>query len=151
MCTQSEPTTRNLLIHSPILFDTLSLPPTHSIPPLTHSLAHKLKIETGRYVKKEDKLPPSERICTLCKLQECEDEYHLMMKCDFYKKERELFMQNLTNLFPHIKSYSDGMLYKWLMANLNGNVLLGIGKFVHTCFKKRSLSISALSINLLEN
>ena len=113
--------------------------------------AHKLKIETGRYVKKEDKVPPSERICNFCKLQECEDEYHLMMRCELYKNERDILMQRVTSLFPHIHSYRDVVLYEWLMANLNGDILLSIGKFIHSCFEKRSISTSALSVSLHEN
>jgi hypothetical protein len=39
--------------------------------------AHKLHIETGRYCKRENKLHPSERLCNVCNLKQCENEYHL--------------------------------------------------------------------------
>ena len=107
--------------------------------------AHKLRIETGRYVKKEEKLPPSERICKFCSIRQCEDEYHLIMKCSLYENERNQLKLNAFLLYPHAKLYDEPTLYKWFMANLDENILMHLSKFIYICFDKRSKSTSALS------
>ena len=107
--------------------------------------AHKLRIETGRYTKKEEKLSPSERICMFCPRRECENEYHLIMKCNLYENERKLLKQNAFALYPHVQSYDDPTLYQWFMANLDENILMHLSKFIYICFDIRSKSTCALS------
>jgi hypothetical protein len=43
---------------------------------------HRLKIETGRHCR--PKLPPEERICTVCKSSKVEDEVHFIIECPKY-------------------------------------------------------------------
>ena len=50
-----------------------------------------LRIETGRYVNEQI----GERLCTLCNMQEVEDEYHFLLHCNKYTAERELLLQDL--------------------------------------------------------
>ena len=50
--------------------------------------SHKLHIETGRYAREGERLPPSQRICKYCTSGLCEDEFHFMIHCDLYKDFR---------------------------------------------------------------
>ena len=46
---------------------------------------HALEIEKGRYKKGNTRTLANERICTLCKNGQVEDEEHFLLKCDAYK------------------------------------------------------------------
>ena len=58
--------------------------------------SHQLLIETGRHrnIKRED------RKCTLCNLNDIEDEFHFMLVCPFYQDLRHIYisMLNSSNL-----------------------------------------------------
>ena len=51
---------------------------------------HQLRIETGRYTI--PKTPENLRICSLCQLNEVENESHVMLSCSFYNKLRSKFL-----------------------------------------------------------
>lgn len=103
--------------------------------------SHKLHIETGRYAKLQERLPPNERLCKKCPLNICEDEFHFLIICPFYEEERNTLMNNVRTLFPHIRAYNCHELFGWLMANLDENVLLSLAKYVHSSFTKRQQQI----------
>ena len=46
--------------------------------------AHKLHIETGRYVDAANRKDLSSRICSFCTSKICEDGYHFVIKCMLY-------------------------------------------------------------------
>ena len=52
--------------------------------------AHRLKIETGRYIK----LDRSERLCTKCSTGAIEDEQHFLMECSKFNAFRNSFFSN---------------------------------------------------------
>jgi hypothetical protein len=103
--------------------------------------AHKLHIETGRYSK--EKLIPSERICKMCELNVCEDEFHFVMSCELYKDERANFLHEISKLFPFTQNFNNTTMFGWIMANLDENVLLKTGKYIHQIFEKRSANVSS--------
>ena len=103
---------------------------------------HKLEIEMGRYVKPRDKKVPKDRICRYCTLNDCEDEFHFLLKCNCYMTERSKFLNDLQLIFPHIQLYEDKRLYTWLMGNMNKNVILLLSKYIYSCFLLRSNHIS---------
>ena len=49
---------------------------------------HALEIEKGRHKKGNTRTLANERICTLCKIGQVEDEEHFLLKCDAYKSLR---------------------------------------------------------------
>ena len=48
--------------------------------------AHSLGIERGRYTK--PKTPAEKRICNVCDHKAVEDEFHFLIQCPLYQKER---------------------------------------------------------------
>ena len=99
---------------------------------------HKLFIETGRYAKKENRLPPAERLCKFCSLGVCEDEYHFIMKCELYNSDRENLLNNIKKLYPSTSDLDSHALYMWLMANLDTKIIQLLAKFVYKSFKTRN-------------
>jgi hypothetical protein len=67
---------------------------------------HKLHIETGRHVHVTERLDPSDRKCSFCQLQTCEDEFHFVMICPHYTTLRNNFMLSIRTKFPYISDYS---------------------------------------------
>lgn len=52
---------------------------------------HDLEIERGRH----NRVPVNERYCKLCRAQNLlyvEDEYHVLLKCQFYKDLRDIYL-----------------------------------------------------------
>ena len=82
--------------------------------------AHDLHIETGRYNKPE-KTPVSNRLCRFCNLNKVEDEFHVLMDCDFYKDLREVLFTNLAkcSLFDQLPDGDAKFLF--LMSSNNGD------------------------------
>ena len=54
---------------------------------------HLFGIETGRYTI--PKTPKNLRICSLCQLNEIENESHVMLSCTFYNKLRSKFFDEV--------------------------------------------------------
>ena len=57
---------------------------------------HKLHIEKGRHTK--PKTPVESRLCTLCKTDQIEDEFHFLCVCSKYDDLREEFFKRITSL-----------------------------------------------------
>jgi hypothetical protein len=72
---------------------------------------HKLHIETGRYVSKNERLPPLLRICSHCNMNKCESEYHFIIECPLYNNERNILLYKLKNIYNFIENYKDEKLY----------------------------------------
>ena len=51
--------------------------------------SHKLNIETGRHRQIERNL----RICTLCNMNDIEDEFHFFLVCPFYTHFRNIYIE----------------------------------------------------------
>ena len=45
---------------------------------------HNLEIDLGRYKN----IPPEERYCCLCNLNQVEDDFHFIMSCSVYSEHR---------------------------------------------------------------
>ena len=84
-----------------------------------------------------ERLPPSQRIWKYCTSGLCEDEFHFMIHCDLYKDFRSDLLNTIKSLFPFIELYSNIDLYQWIMCNLDHDVILATGKYVHMSFMKR--------------
>ena len=90
---------------------------------------HDLDIEKGRYVK----VPVDERFCKLClTLNEnhIENEYHVLLKCPFYKDLRKIYLcfnNGPLNLHTFIN----------IMCTQNQEEIVQLGCFVSSMFKLR--------------
>ena len=73
--------------------------------------SHNLEIETGRYCR--PKLPPEQRLCKICPLNQPETENHFLLHCPAYRNER----QDLLNDFPQVNILnSDNDKLRFLMT-----------------------------------
>ena len=100
--------------------------------------AHKLHIETGRYLNKKDRLEPNMRICKFCEKNACEDEFHFIMECNLYQELRKNMINNIRTKFPFFENYSKKSQFTWLMSNLDSYVLSILINYVQLAFKKRN-------------
>ena len=75
--------------------------------------AHNLRIERERY--KADPLPPELRICQNCDSNSIENEYHVIMKCDKYQRERIEVFESLSKLSPPFKFMTTFNQFKFIM------------------------------------
>ena len=97
---------------------------------------HDLAIETGRH----EKLPVEKRLCKLClsiNKTFVEDEYHVLLKCEFYDELRNAYinpMQLPVNLFTFVS----------ILSTQDSNALVKLGSFVTNMFKLRKSLFSAL-------
>ena len=53
--------------------------------------SHQLCIETGRY--SQNRVDRAQRICTLCKKSDIEDEYHFVLVCPVYSILRQKYIR----------------------------------------------------------
>ena len=67
--------------------------------------AHRLKIETGRYIK----LDRSERLCTKCSTGAIEDEQHFLMECSKFNAFRNSFF------FKSLMTPTE-ILWSWIVS-----------------------------------
>ena len=95
-----------------------------------------LRIETGRFMR--PRLPPEERLCTICNCGEVEDEAHFLLRCVKFSTERE-------NLFEKI---ADRVSFELLPDKdklrilLNGSdIVKSTSQFIINSFDKRSLYV----------
>ena len=97
---------------------------------------HDLEIEKGRH----QKLTVNERLCKLClsvNKTYVEDEYHVLMVCQFYNDLRNIYLDlTLTpiNLFTFIT----------LMSSTDENMLTRLGLFLANMFKLRKSLLKTL-------
>ena len=99
---------------------------------------HKLGIETGRY----DNTPRCERLCSLCDMNEIEDEIHFLFRCSKYSTIRNAFYNKIVNRIPNVKQLQLSDLIFDLM-NCNDNIInVQFIKFVSSCFDLRNKFLS---------
>ena len=68
-----------------------------------------LHIETGRFQNKK----LEDRVCTICNSGAVESEYHFLFYCNYYKKQRDQFYQEIS--LPFIST--DGEKLQFLSLN----------------------------------
>ena len=99
--------------------------------------AHKLYIETGRYNSKNHYVKPSDRICSLCTMNMCEDEIHFLTTCPLYNTLREKLYLTISELNPHFMLYNSEQKFLWLMTTEDTKSLLNIANYVRSAFHLR--------------
>ena len=60
--------------------------------------SHKFMVERGRW--RRPKINYNERLCTLCTEHDIEDEYHIVLKCEYFKDIREKYIKKYYYVRP---------------------------------------------------
>ena len=103
--------------------------------------AHKLRIETSRYIKApsatrtQEKL--SARICKNCTLNKDETELHFLLECPKYDRCREEYLKQIIAICPNITNLSLENKLIWLLSNEDTPVMIRTINFVNECFNLR--------------
>ena len=84
-------------------------------------------IEKGRYID----LARNHRICSLCNLNDIEDEFHFILRCPVYNDLRKMYLKPRYNTRPSV--------FKLIqLFNVNNTAeLRKFGYFIINCNKKR--------------
>ena len=89
--------------------------------------AHRLKIETGRYIK----LDRSERLCTKCSTGAIEDEQHFLMECSKFNAFRNSFFQIINDSNRNFMELDSFQKFFWILTNENSDILHKLGQYLH--------------------
>ena len=90
--------------------------------------SHDLKVESGRY---QNELRRN-RICSLCDLNDIEDEFHFILKCPTYITLRQKYIKRYYIIRPSAFKLTQ------LLGTNNVKELCYLGKFLQAAYSKRS-------------
>ena len=88
-------------------------------------------IEVDRY--QTDHLPTESRLCQFCKLNQVENETHLLFHCSTYSLQRQTFFKEINEIIPDIQRKSTSDIVKLLMNSKDYNVNKLVMKFISSC------------------
>ena len=97
--------------------------------------AHKLNIETGRYI--QPRIEPEDRLCTNCNAMTCEDEPHFVLKCQKYNNYRLAFYNEIAIKYAYFKNMTDENKFIWLFSHRDKSIINSLGHFLSICLKER--------------
>ena len=86
---------------------------------------HHLPIEKGRWHNIDRNL----RICTMCDFKTVGDEYHYIMECKYFSKDREIFFPNRFCNNPNTFKFNE------LMSSNNVEIQKSLSLFIKKIFK----------------
>ena len=89
---------------------------------------HQLRIETGRYTI--PKTPENLRICSLCQLNEVENESHVMLTCTFYNKLRSKFFNEVIVKFNSFKHLDNNSRILFLFNSIDPFICRSVAAFI---------------------
>ena len=89
-------------------------------------------IEKGRHF--HPKIPPEQRLCKLCSLNEVEDKFQFMLKCIFYKDLRSKMILDIAEIYD-IGDMFDKERFILLMGSTDYDSILPVLKFVKSAFE----------------
>ena len=98
--------------------------------------SHILRIETGRHQK--PKLDICKRTCLFCTTNDIDDEYHLLLTCQFHRTERAIFLSDL-GFEKNVTLCKETFVQ--IMSDKNEYKLHILGRFLHGCFEKRKFNM----------
>ena len=98
--------------------------------------AHNLNIERLRYIS--PRVPPEDRICNQCNRNECEDEFHFLIKCDKYNILRQDLFESTALLYHTFCDMDDYKKFTWLCSSSDEYIIKLLGNFISTCFSTRN-------------
>ena len=88
--------------------------------------AHKLYIETGRYLG----ILRYDRICTQCSINEVEDEQHYLFTCPGMESKRKILYDTIEKSCINFKHLNNKNKLIWLLNTEDKNILLELCKFL---------------------
>jgi hypothetical protein len=97
--------------------------------------AHNLAIETGRHIT--PRVPPENRICTKCDLNETEDEYHFIMNCKAYDNLRYNLLSQIKSILV-TTNFSDNDFFIAIMSAKDYDMLQIVCAYINAAFRIRS-------------
>ncbi len=78
--------------------------------------SHRLEVEIGRYQTKNiTRTKYENRLCKMCDLSDIEDEYHVLLVCPKYSKQRDVMMDKICDINCDFKDYKNEDMFKLLM------------------------------------
>ncbi len=98
---------------------------------------HKLEIELGRYMPKNQRILPELRHCKKCNANVAETEIHFLIDCNFYEKEREVIEYAITKKCPKYKELNSENKFIYMMGCIEKEEIKILATFVSKCFEKR--------------
>jgi hypothetical protein len=102
--------------------------------------AHKLDIERLRYTTKGNRIPPEQRICRYCTLNEIEDETHFLMVCPLYDDTRLKLITAINSISSQFHKLDNTNKLIWCLSNENNTVIKETASFLKSAFNKRDES-----------
>ena len=100
--------------------------------------AHRLKIETDRFIGNKGYIKPEDRLCKTCTLSVVENEQHFLIKCPAYADLRNKLFSSINLGNPHFINYSEENKFLWLMSSENLQDLKLTAEFIHQAMHLRS-------------
>ena len=97
---------------------------------------HDLAIEKDRH----QNIPADQRLCRLCwsrNKEYVEDEYHVLMVCQFYNDLRNIYL-NFSHLPVNLHSFVE------ILSSREDELLVKLGSFLVNMFKVRKLLMASL-------
>ena len=101
--------------------------------------AHTLAIEKDRH-NKTGKIPLTQRTCKCCNSNTIENEYHFVMKCPLYSKERDEFFTKSDIVTP--ATSTEEIFLKMMQCNVAG-LTKEFGNYINNNFKIRKAYFSS--------
>ena len=98
--------------------------------------AHCLQIEKGRH----QNTPATQRLCPTCN-QNVEDEFHFVMTCPTYSKERDMLLQNINTKTNLILPDTQLDMFHVLLS-CPTSISVYMGQFLHSSLYKRDQIIN---------
>ncbi len=103
---------------------------------------HKLMIETGRH--RQTWLPPEQRLCSHCDLNQMETELHFLTECSKYTDIRTVFYNKIQQIHPTFKTLPDQEKLAYLLGEHNTCCVFA-AQYVSLCHHRREDTPPALS------
>ena len=98
--------------------------------------SHNLPIETGRH-RRPEKIPANLRFCTDCNLNLIGDEYHIIMICKKFHREREDYFDKINSTYIGFNNLETDEKFKIIMEMENERVVDNTLSFIRKIIKSR--------------
>ena len=96
--------------------------------------AHKLAIESGRYLRPQ--VPLNDRLCTFCNDKCVENEMHFLLDCEFYKEKRES-LYRIASQHCELFTFMDKIDKFIYLVSCEGPLIIEVAKFCKDAMNMR--------------
>ncbi len=103
---------------------------------------HKLMIETSRH--RQTWLPPEQRLCSHCDLNQMETELHFLTECSKYTDIRTVFYNKIQQIHPTFKTLPDQEKLAYLLRE-HKTCCVFAAQYASLCHHRREDTPPALS------